>query len=298
MKNIKGDHAMKKTTTISLISALILLLASHTFPQQRPSQSVVFRKISDRLFEILGGRGARGGAYICDNGVLIIDAKMDQKSVDEVIEEIRKMTDKPIKYLVNTHSDGDHVQGNQYFPKTVTIVAHENCREDFFRPDRRGNPSQWNQPELSPFVPELTFTDKMDIYMGTKKVELWYFGVGHTTGDIVVFFPDEKTAFLGDQIFLTRPQLIHSHKNGNSFQHVKTLTKMLETIDAEKFCSGHDEMTDRSGIQRLITRMEERQDKVKALLKKGKSTEEIKGEFEENEARLIDTICNEIKGKP
>jgi glyoxylase-like metal-dependent hydrolase (beta-lactamase superfamily II) len=136
----------------------------------------------------------------------------------------------------------------------------------------------------------------MDIYLGTKKVELWYFGVGHTTGDIVVYFPEEKTAFLGDQIFLTRPQLIHSHKNGNSFQYVKTLTKMLETIDAEKFCSGHDEMTERSGIRKLIARMKERQDKVRAMLEKGKSPEEIKGEFEENEARLIDTICNEIKG--
>jgi glyoxylase-like metal-dependent hydrolase (beta-lactamase superfamily II) len=227
---------------------------------------------------------------------VIIDAKMDQKSVDEVIEEIRKMTDKPIKYLVNTHSDGDHVQGNRYFPKTVTFIAHENCRNDFFRPDRRGNPSQWKNPELAPFVPELTFTDKMDIFLGTKKVELWYFGVGHTNGDIVVYFPEEKTAFLGDQIFLTRPQLIHSHKNGNSFQHVKTLTKMLETIDAEKFCSGHDEMTNQAGIRKLIARMKERQDIIRALLEKGKSPEEIKGEFEKNEARLIDSICNEIKG--
>ena len=70
---------------------------------------------------------------------------------------------------------------------------------------------------------------------------------------------------------------------------------MLEAIDAEKFCSGHDEMTDRSGIKKLIARMKERQTKVKALLEKGKSLEEIKGEFEENEARLVETICNEIK---
>jgi hypothetical protein len=77
---------------------------------------------------------------------------------------------------------------------------------------------------------------------------------------------------------------------------VKTLTRMLETIDAEKFCSGHDEMTDRSGIKKLIAGMKERQDKVRALLKKGKKLEEIKGEFAENEARLIETICNEIKG--
>ncbi len=286
---------MKKSIEIILMSSLVLFLAPDSLAQRRAAQPVEFKKISGGLFEILGGQGARGGVYIGDNAVLVIDAKMSQKSVEEVIQGIRRMTDKPIQYLVNTHSDGDHVQGNRYFPKTVTFIAHENCRKDFFRPDRRGNPSQWNQPEFSPFVPALTFRDKMTLHLGSKKVELWYFGVGHTTGDIVVYFPEEKTAFLGDQIFLTRPQLIHSYKGGNSFQHVKTLTRMLETIDAEKFCSGHDEMTDRSGIKKLIVKMKERQDKVRALLEKGKSLEEIKGEFEENKARLIETICNEIK---
>ncbi|MQY78949.1 MAG: MBL fold metallo-hydrolase, partial [Bacteroidetes bacterium] len=241
------------------------------------------------------GQGARGGAYIGDNEVLLIDAKMDKKSVDQTIEEINKLTDKPIKYLVNTHSDGDHISGNQYFPETVIFIAHENCRNDFYHPGRDGSPSEWNNPELAPFIPSITFNDKMDIYLGTKKVELWYFGVGHTTGDIVVYFPEEKTAFLGDQIFLTRPQLIHSYKGGNSFEHVKTLTKMLKTLDAEKFCSGHSEIANREVIRNHIDQMIKRQEKVKSLIKNGKDLEEIKSEFEENEAGLIETIFNEIK---
>ena len=135
----------------------------------------------------------------------------------------------------------------------------------------------------------------MDIYLGSKKVELWYFGVGHTTGDIVVYFPEEKTAFLGDQIFLTRPQLIHSYKGGNSLEHVKTLTKMLQTLKAEKFCSGHSEMTDRKTIENHIDQMKRRQEKVKALIDEGKNLEEIKSEFQQNEARLIEAIYNDIR---
>lgn len=285
---------MKKNIELILVLAL-LLFASNSFGQRRGAQPVEFKKISDRLFEILGGRGSRGGVYIGDNGVLVIDAKSDKKSVDQVIEGIRKITDKPIKYLVNTHSDGDHVTGNRHFPQTVTFIAHENCRKDFFGPGRGGAPSEWNKPELSPFVPSLTFGDNMVIYLGSKKVELWYFGVGHTTGDIVLYFPAEKTAFIGDQIFLTRPQLIHSHKNGDSFEHVKTLAKMLETIDAERFCSGHSEMTDRDGIRKHIDRMKRRQEKIRALIARGKTTEEVKSEFGSDETRLIETICNEIK---
>lgn len=286
---------MKNIIRIIFMLALTFLFVSNALGQRRAERPVEFKKISDRLFEIIGGRGAQGGAYIGDDGVLVIDAKMDKESVEQVIEGIQQITDKPIKYLVNTHGDGDHIAGNRYFPKTVTIISHENCRRDFFLPGRNGAASEWNKPELVLFVPSLTFSKKMNIYLGSKKVELWYFGVGHTTGDTVVYFPEEKIAFIGDQIFLTRAQLIHSYKGGDSFEHVRTLTKMLDTINAEKFCSGHSEMSNRAGIENHIRRMKKRQEKIRALIAKGKSTEEIKSEFEENEARLIETICNEIK---
>ena len=285
---------MKKAICLTLLS-LCVMGTSALYAQQREVEPVEFRKISDGLYEIVGGRGARGGAYIGDNGVLVIDAKMDESSVTQVMDGIRQMTDKPITYLVNTHSDGDHVWGNQFFPETVTIVAHENCRNEFFHTKRDGSPSDWNNPDLASFLPSLTFTNRMDIYLGSKKVELWHFGTGHTTGDAVVFFPEEKTAFVGDQIFLERIQLIHSYKGGNSFAHVKTLTKMLETLDAEHFCSGHSEMTDRDGIQNHIIQMKNRQEKVKELVAQGKTPEEVKSAFQEDEARLVSSIYEEVK---
>ena len=288
---------MKKNIKIILAVAFCLSLVSLSFCQRRGASPVEFRKISERLFEITGGQGASGGAYIGDNGVLIIDAKMDKNSVDQVINGIKNITDKQITHLINTHSDGDHVSGNRYFPRSVTIIAHENCRKEFFVSRSAGATSEWQKPEFAPFVPSITFRDKMDIYLGTKKVVLYYFGVGHTTGDTVVYFPEEKTAFLGDQVFLTRIPLIHSYKGGNSFEHVKTLSKMLETIDAEKFCSGHSEMTDRAGIKNAINQMKTRQEKVKALIAEGKNLDQIKSEFDQNEARLVESIFNEIKAR-
>ncbi len=286
---------MKKNVKLIFILFFLTLFISLSFAQQRKTLPVKLKMISERLYEILEGRGARGGVYIGDNGVLVIDAKMDKSSVDETIEEIRKITDKPIKYLVNTHSDGDHIIGNQYIPKTVTFIAHENCRKEFFHPMKDGTPSEWNNPELSPFVPSVTFRDKMDIYLGSKKVELWYFGVGHTTGDAVVYFPEEKTAFIGDQIFLTKPQYIHSYKGGNSFGHVKALTQMLEILDAEKFCSGHTEIADRNAILNHINKMKKLQENIKTFIKKNMTMEDIVKEFEEDETGLIEAIYNEIK---
>jgi len=280
---------------VNILIICIFSIMSVAFSQQREAAPVEFKKISERLYEISGGQGAKGGAYIGDEGVLIVDAKMDKQSVDQVIAEIRKITDKPVQYLVNTHSDDDHVRGNRFFPQSVTFIAHENCRKELFLPQRDGSQSEWNKPELSPFVPSLTFRSKMDIYLGPQKVELWYFGIGHTTGDAVVYFPEEKAAFLGDQIFLDRPQLIHSYKGGNSFEHVNTLERILETLDAEKFFSGHSEVTDREGIRNHIDWIKERQEKVKSSVEKGKSLEEIKIDFKDDETRLIESIYNEIK---
>jgi glyoxylase-like metal-dependent hydrolase (beta-lactamase superfamily II) len=286
---------MKLKIKLFFILVLLFVLMSPSLAQQREARPVEFLKISDNLYEIHGGSGANGGLYIGDNGVLVIDAKMNKESVDQVLAGIKKITDKPVKYLVNTHSDGDHVNGNRFFPKSVIIVAHKNCQKEFFHTRRDGSASTWSSAELVPFVPSVTFKDEMDIYLGTKKIELWYFGKGHTTGDIVVYFPEEKTAFLGDQIFIGRAQLIHSYKGGNSFAHVKTLAKMLTTLDAEKFCSGHANVIGREAVKKHIKEMVNLQDKVKDLKALGKNLAEIKAKFNENESRLIEAIYNEIK---
>lgn len=272
----------------------LILVFHFSYTQQKERTPVSLEKISESLYEIIGGRGANGGLYIGENGLLLVDTKMDEISVKETLQEIEKITDKPVRYIVNTHSDGDHVNGNRYFPSTVTIIAHENCRNDFFLPKRDGSASEWSNPELQCFVPSLTFRDKMDIFMGSGKAELWYFGVGHTTGDIVVYFPEEKTAFIGDQLFITRPQLIHAHKGGNSFEHVKTLSRMLDKLEAETFCSGHDDITDREGIQKHIAELQEKQQKVRLLIQQHQSLDEIKSQFEEAESRMIEVIFKEV----
>jgi len=287
---------MRKSFFLFLLPLCCFLIFSPvSFVEGREVKPVEFNKISENLYEVLGGRGANGGVLICDGEVLIIDAKMDRKSIDQVMSKIRELGGKSVKYLINTHSDGDHVAGNRYYPKSAVIIAHENCRKEFFHPRRDRKPSEWENPELARFIPSVTFQKKVNVFIGSKRVELWHFGVGHTTGDLVVYFPDEKTAFIGDQIFVSRPQLIHSYKGGNSFGHVKNLSEMLSTLDAQKFSSGHSNLVGREEIKKHITQMKERQSKVKLLMEKGKGVEEIKKEFSEAEARLIQVIYDELR---
>lgn len=277
------------------VSVFVLGILIHSIlAQQRPEQPVTLEKVDGNIYRVLGGRGSIGGAFVGETGVLLIDIKMTKESVDQLIEELAKITDKPVTHLISTHSDGDHIAGNKFLPKSVLFIAHENCRREFFHPRRNGEPSEWNDPALLPYVPSLTFREKMDVYLGRDKVELWYFGVGHTTGDAVVYFPQEKVAFIGDQIFTGRPQLIHSYKGGNSFEHVKTLSKMLETLEVRTYCTGHSDPFGPETVRDHIQKMKAMQDKVAALVSKGESKEKIQSAFEENEARLVESIYNEI----
>ncbi len=283
---------MKTKAFTLLVSALLFSVS--LFAQDREPAPISFEKISDNLYQILGGRGASGGLFIGNNEVLVIDSKMDKASVEGIYKAVAEITDKPITTLVNTHSDGDHVNGNIYFDKSVRIIAHENCRKEFFHPQRNGDPSTWYDDENKPYVPQITFTDQLNIHLGNKTAQLYYFGVGHTTGDAVVYFPEEKTAFIGDQVFWGRPQLIHSYKGGNSFEHVKTTEKIL-SLDAEKFCSGHSEIKSREDLKQHLIEIKAFQEKVKSLVAQGKSLNETKAVFSENEARLVESVYNEIK---
>lgn len=281
--------------TFKIIGTVLFLVLTSSIltAQERETSPVTLEKISESIYQIIGGSGSNGGVIISESGVLVIDSKMNEESVKQSIAAINKVIDKPIKYLVNTHSDGDHIMGNRYFPNSVIFIAHENCRDDFFK-ENFGRESDWGEPEFYPFTPSLTFKENLNVWLGKDKVELHYFGVGHTSGDIIVYFPEEKIAFLGDQYFSNRPQLIHSIKNGNSFEHVKTLTKMLETLDAETFLSGHSDPVGRDEIEKHIQAMVDRQKKVKKSISQDKDLAKILEEFNENESRLVTSIYNEI----
>lgn len=281
--------------TIKYTGVLLLIVFSSVIlrAQERETSPLTLEKVSGNVYQILGGSGANGGVIIGESEILVIDSKMTEESVNQTIEAINNVSGKAIKYLVNTHSDGDHIMGNRYFPSSLTFIAHKNCRDDFFK-ENFGRESDWDEPEFYPFTPSLTFKKNMSIWLGGEKIELYYFGIGHTTGDIVVYHPEHKLAFIGDLYFSGRPQLIHSNKNGNSFEYVKTLTKMLETLDAETFLSGHSDPVGRDEIKRHIQEMVERQNKVKELVSQDKTLEETLVEFDENESRLVTSIYNEI----
>ena len=287
-KNKLKNRQMKYFTSFMLAMVAVLSLNA-----QQQASPVVAEKISERLYQLKGGSGANGGFYVGDNGVLVIDSKMSEESQLQVFDAIKKVTDLPIKYLVNTHADGDHVNGNIYFPENVTIISHENCRAEFFV-SRNETPSSWLNPAMAKGVPSITYKERMDIYLGDKKVEFYYFGVGHTTGDTYIYFKEEDVAFIGDQFFETRVQLIHTYKGGSAVQYVATMDRMLAAIPAKQFCSGHSEIASRDKIVAHVNMIRDKVGTVRSLKSQNNTLDQIKARFPEGEAALIEGIYNEL----
>jgi cyclase len=237
--------------------------------EQKPAP-ISLEKISANVYEVKGGTGANAAVYIGEKEILVIDAKMSEESARQMLEQVRKLSTGPIAFVALTHSDGDHVNGLPGFPAGIKIVAQEETR--------RYMAEAFKEENQKACLPRITFSDRLNLYFGDHVVKLLYYGPAHTSGDAVIYFPEEKVAVLGDLLFVGRDPLVHRHKNGSSFGLVKALQAVLG-LDAEIFLSGHAGRATRSDIEAMIKSIEEKQAKIKTLIGEGKSLEEIKKIF-------------------
>jgi len=267
---------MKRSSFYVVFSLLFFLLISPSLAQQQAAPVITAQQIKGNIYVLKGGVALNIGAFIGTEEVVFIDAKMTEAMAAQMIAEVRKLTPLPIGHIFLTHSDDDHVNGLLGFPHGPTIVSHENARADMVKE------KPFQSPQGLDRLPSVTFSDRATFYLGngakSTRIDLLYFGPGHTDGDIVVYFPGEKVVFMGDLFFNTRDQLIHLHKNGSSFGLVKALKAILN-LDADVFIHGHGNPATKKNIQAHIQSIEERQAKVQALVKEGKTLEEVKKIF-------------------
>jgi glyoxylase-like metal-dependent hydrolase (beta-lactamase superfamily II) len=144
--------------------------------------------IKGNVYKIFGG-GGNTLVVVQQDGVVLVDTKLPDNG-PAILSEIKKVTDKPIKLIINTHSHPDHVGSNDYIREqypNVRIVMNEGAKDELSGP--RGNPK---------LLPTETYTDHMTIGSGADRIELYHFGRGHTNGDTFVLFAAARVLCMGD----------------------------------------------------------------------------------------------------
>ena len=275
---------MKRFFVYAIFSLLFLGLISPSPAQQQTSHQaqplkqevppISAQSVKGNIYQLKGGVGANTGFFIGEKKVLAIDAKMTEDSAKQMIAEIKKLTPHPFSYIILTHSDGDHVNGLVGFPQGTNIISHEKTRAHMSK--------AFQSAQERAYLPNITFSNRLSLYIGGvprgTRIDLLYFGPAHTDGDAVVYFPAEKVAFIGDLIFIGRDPLIHRSKNGSSFGLVKVLKGILN-LDAEIFVHGHGDLATKKDIQNLMQSVEEKQIRIQALVKEGKTLGQVQKIF-------------------
>lgn len=202
---------------------------------------VFFRKVETEPKFI----GCNQGWIVFEDFVLVIEASFPNQA-EELIKEIRKTTDKPIKYVFDTHWHGDHADGNPVFIRDgAAAIASENAREQFVT---KGVPYYEKQKEEKPQeygklkygIPTLYFPKKMVIEDSKQRVELIHFGHGHTRGDAVAWLPQHGILFTGDSCV---NGAFNYTGEGDTSSWIACLTEMAK-LPIKRICPGHGEMAD------------------------------------------------------
>ena len=188
--------------------------------------------VRDILYVLTGGSNTL--ALMRDEGVLLVDTKPPGWG-RAIRDNIEAVSDKGVVTIINTHAHPDHVGGNVDFPTATTIIAHANAtaRMEKMEIFRGAN---------AKFLPNKLVTDRLTLLDGNDRIDLYYFGRGHTDGDLVVVFPEKRLAHLGDLFPAKAAPVVDVESGGSGLAFPDTLTRAIaELKNVFRVTTGHDE---------------------------------------------------------
>ena len=238
-----------RSLTAVVLSCLILGDIATTRAQTPADEWFTLRQLAPNAWAAIDNPHVKQRAYanagfvVGDDGVVVIDTLTGDESARHLLQQIRKLTALPVRFVVNTHYHGDHVGGNKVFADLgAHVLAHRNVRGWIHAENLRmlgDNP----KPELKTFVeqlvaPTVSYTDAVDLYLGSRVVQVRSFP-GHTGGDSVIVVPDAKVVFGGDLLWRG---MIPNTVDGSTRAWIQTLDTLANAYAGYTFVPGHGDL--------------------------------------------------------
>ena len=247
-----------------------------------PAPRVVeVEKLKDNLYMMRGG-GGNSAVFITSTGVVVVDTKNPGWG-QPLLDKIRTVTDKPITTIINTHTHGDHVSGNVEFPASVQVVTHENTAKNMQEMRQptgiappAGGPVNIFKQNNGVGLPKRTFKDKLSLGSGADRVDLYYFGRGHTNGDAFVVFPSLRVMHAGDIFSGKNVPLLDAVNGGSGVLIGDTLAKAASGVkDVDGIITGHSTVMTVADLQEYAAFNNDFRDTVQAAKKAGKTVDDV-----------------------
>jgi glyoxylase-like metal-dependent hydrolase (beta-lactamase superfamily II) len=259
---------MNRTFFMRLCAGAFLLLGcwiAYTQSQGGAPPQLTLNKVKDDLYEIEGD-GGNVAVYLTDAGVILVDDKFEQDH-DNIVANVKKVTDKPIKYILSTHYHSDHSGGNGKFLPTAEIISTANARTAIVEN------KQANAAPGTVAPARVVFTHECSVFLGGKEARAIYFGRGHTNGDAVVYFPALRIIHAGDLMAGNTP-LIDYPGGGSVVEWTKTLDGAMQ-LDFDTVIPGHGKVTDKPALLAYRNNVEKLRERAAGMIREGKSQDEV-----------------------
>ena len=212
---------MKRTLVLSSIVVVgVVAVAGRALVAQQPAAEpkvAGIEKVKDNLYMVTGG-GGNTAVFVTANGVVLVDTKLADWG-QAIMDQVKTVTDKPVTHIINTHTHGDHVGSNDFFPASVEIVAHANVTKSMEKMPQFADPAKKHA------FPDKTYTDKLTVLEGNEAIDLYYFGPAHTNGDSFVVFRALRVMHSGDAFAAKGTPFIDRNNGGNGVVYPETLAK-------------------------------------------------------------------------
>ncbi len=270
----------KRTSSAIVWTVAAMWVSLCAFPLhaqiQKPARPLHIEKIRGDLY-MISGDGGDVGVEVTNDGVILGDDMFDRNH-DDILAQVKTVSDKPIKYVFNTHYHDDHSGGDAKMLPMAEIIAPENLRANLAA---HKEPYYEDTPGTPIGLPQVTFSDQATVHLGGKEVRAYYFGRGHTNGDAVIYYPDEKTIQTGD-LFLARTGaaaqklfIFVDYAHGASLiEWTRTLDRAL-ALDFDRVIPGHGPVSTRADLVQFKSELEAMRTRLTGLIKEGTSKADI-----------------------
>lgn len=253
---------------VRIVIALVVVLAVAAIAIYQRISGITSQQLTQDVHLLLGF-GSNVGILATERGSVIVDTMTLRMQGEEIRKQAERLTGQEVGVILNTHYHLDHTHGNPAFPGGTRVVATRRTREllDAF------DASSWTG-DAAKTLPNETFDDSYEIKLGGKTVRAMHPGRGHTSGDLVVLFVEDRVLHTGDLFVNGYYPNIDLEGGGSVQQWITTLDRVLALEGYDIVIPGHGPVSDREGIRRFQAFLRELWERVEPAAREGKSLQE------------------------